>query len=196
MTYFIAIPTTKEVKQEINELANMPLTNAIVIGLLIPSVNQLLRAVIAYVSGKQKLEQKKEEYDEKQVQDLINRALANKDAILKDFQEQYKNLITEVIQKNNQTLESILKSQETLVQLVGFMSENQKTYAEMAMKRSEETASLLQRIESANNSTIINAFNANTVMFARINSNQEKQLAKLDVILDRQDKHWGQDNRS
>jgi hypothetical protein len=122
-----------------------------------------------------KPEIKRETNEVEAVASLMTGFIESKDKLLQQVQDQHKSLLDDVINRHDDVLKNMEASLAMQAQVSSTMAENLKLYAEMAIKRSEETARLLAAIEASVNRTLIESFNSHI----RINQEVARSLEAL-----------------
>jgi hypothetical protein len=141
---------------------------------------------------------KREESQVDAIAKMMTAFAESKDRLLEQVQSQQKTLLDDVINRHDEALQNMQASIAMQSQVSVTMAENLKTYAEMAIKRSEETARLLTAIEAQTNRTVIESFNSHI----RINQEVARSLEKLKLANEQEmkmleqlhfrfDKHYG-----
>jgi hypothetical protein len=100
------------------------------------------------------------------------------EAILADNQKNFNVLLGEIIGKNDEALRDIQASQTTTVQVLATVAENLKAYADVAIKRSDETRLILDEIRRASSHTVLESMNSH-VKITRISLDNQKQIIAM-----------------
>jgi hypothetical protein len=122
-----------------------------------------------------KVDVKREESQVDAVAKMLATFSESKDRLLEQVQSQHKSLLDDVIHRHDEVLRNMEASMSMQVQVSATMAENLKMYAEMAIKRSDETARLLASMEGLVNRTLIESFNSHI----RINQEVARSLEAL-----------------
>lgn len=140
------------------------------------------------IQNKDKIEEKKQTSELSRVEAIVKADLDNKNNLFAEFQKQYNVLLQEIIGRNDEALKDIQATLATTVGVLATLAENQKTYAELALKRSEETREILSSVKENSDRTIIESFNSHIRINQENLRNQEKIINLLQSIQKRLDK--------
>jgi len=141
---------------------------------------------------------KREESQVDAITKMVAAFAEGKDKLLEQVQQQQQTLLQDVLTRHDEALQNMQASIAMQAQISSTMSENLRVYAEMAIKRSEESTRLLQAIEAQTNRTLIEAFNSHIRINQEVvrsleklrqaNDEEKKMLVQLHLRLD---KHFG-----
>ena len=141
---------------------------------------------------------KREESQVDAIAKMMQTFAEGKDRLLEQVQNQQKALLEDVINRHDEALKNMQASIAMQAQISSTMAENLRVYAEMAIKRSEESTRLLQAIEAQTNRTVIEAFNSHirisqdvTRSLEKLRQANEEEKALLKQLHFRFDKHFG-----
>lgn len=147
---------------------------------------------------KTKVDVKREESQVDAVAKMMTAFSENKDKLLEQVQSQHKSLLEDVLHRHDEALKNMEASLAMQAQISSSMSENLRLFAEMASKRSDETARLLSNIETQTNRTLIEAFNSHIRInqevarsLEKIRQFNEQEVKMIEQLHLRLDKHFG-----
>lgn len=122
----------------------------------------------------------------------------NEGKLLEQMQNQHKTLLDDVINRHDEALKNMQASLAMQAQVSSTMAENLRVYAEMAIKRSEETARLLSSLETMTSRTLIESFNSQirvtqdvAKQLSVLNQHNQQEIKLLEQLHLRFDKHHG-----
>lgn len=141
---------------------------------------------------------KREESQVDAIAKMVQTFAEGKDKLLEQVQNQQEILLKDVLTRHDEALQNMQASIAMQAQISSTMAENLRVYAEMAIKRSEESTRLLQAIEAQTNRTVIEAFNSHirisqdvTRSLEKLRQANEEEKALLKQLHFRFDKHFG-----
>lgn len=122
------------------------------------------------------------------------------EVLFAELQKNHNVLLQEIIGKNDEALKNIQATLTTAVGVMATVAENQKAYAEIAMRRSEETRLILDEIRKASTHTVIESMNSHVRINQMSMTNQQKIISILEEtrksqarLHERMDRHFGSD---
>jgi pyruvate-formate lyase len=145
-----------------------------------------------------KVDVKREESQVDAVTKMLTAFSESKDRLLEQVQGQHKSLLDDVVNRHDDVLRNMEASLAMQVQVSSTMAENLRMYADMAIKRSEETAKLLAAMQSSVDRTLIESFNSHIRINQEVARSLEalknqniQEVEMLKQVHFRLDKHFG-----
>lgn len=144
-----------------------------------PLTLAVFQELFKIIQGRTKQQEKTEDSRLKGEERVLEKSLASQESLLTTFQQQNTQLLNEVISARDEDMKNLQATMTTTMQVVATVSENMKAYAEMAIKRSEETRQILDKIQTASERTVIESINSHIRINQRNLQNQDKIIAAL-----------------
>jgi hypothetical protein len=109
---------------------------------------------------------KKEETQQEKEDRIIDQTLENKEKLLSQILEQQNKYVSDSIQRTDELLASIAKSQQNLANLLPVMAENIKVNAANNAKNTAEIKAVLSTLNDSTNSSLVKGLSTQAQLYA------------------------------